>query len=669
MRNGVGSWLSIVVVAGMCAAFTAAAAESWAQDAPAPAAQEPNAAAPYMQAPGEFAPGSVSRDGGFRERLGPLAQGSEAAPPEREEYIILDVKDKDLREVLSAISRKVGVNIVADKQVDEKVTVQLDRVEWRLALRHIAQITDCRIIEESDRLIRFTQPPSVSMEFQDADLKIVLDLLAKQSGANIVVAENVKGNVSLSLREVPWEDALNTIVKTAGYTIVEDVLPSTGTKILRVVHPSSLVTQLETAWIQLRFVRPDSPYQAVITNIQNQAMSPLLDEEGKVLSPESKKGEKSVFTLLTAMRQLLSPHGSIQYDPVTNSFYVKDIKTRIDEIKKIVAQIDKEPPQVHVKVRFVVTSNTDLLETGIRFVDTVTGERRGANAIVRGQPGDDRFFFSDATGDRHITDKLMYWGSSFPFNLGPWHAPMNGFHALGVLDFSETKMLLELIEDDDASRIVQQPELTTIDKRPATIFVGESVPFAEQGVQQDQSGNVTVTLKENKRSPVSVGFTLYIIPNVIPQSEDIDMCVIPKINALTGKSSPLDGFERFSFGMTQIDLPREQMQTVVTTMRVQHGHTALIGGLQTENRREITTRVPLLSSIPVLGHIFTYHYNRTIRDAVLITLTPTIMQNTDMLEQVSKRSMEEVMKNDHFTQQALKQSGKAPAKGKEPEKK
>jgi type II secretory pathway component GspD/PulD (secretin) len=79
--------------------------------------------------------------------------------------------------------------------------------------------------------------------------------------------------------------------------------------------------------------------------------------------------------------------------------------------------------------------------------------------------------------------------------------------------------------------------------------------------------------------------------------------------------------------------------------------------------------VPLLSSIPVLGHIFTYHYNRTIRDAVLITLTPTIMQNTDMLEQVSKRSMEEVMKNDHFTQQALKQSGKAPAKGKEPEKK
>ncbi len=665
MRNGVGSWLSVIGFVSVLAASTATAQDEHATGTPPPQAL------PQEQE-------SAAQDGGFKARVG-TAQDEPAAPIEREEYIILDVKDKDLREVLGAISRKVGLNIVADKQVDEKLTVTLDRVEWRLALKHIAQLTNCRVVEESDRLIRFTQPPSVSMEFQDADLKIVLDLLAKQSGANIVVAENVKANVSLSLREVPWEDALNTIVKTTGYTIVEDVLPSTGTKILRVVHPNSLVTQLEACWIQLRFVRPNSPYQAVIAGVQNQASSPLLDEDGKVVSRDAKKGEKEEFTLLTAIKQLLSQHGSIQYDPVTNSFYVKDVKNRIDEVKKIVAQVDREPPQVHVKVKFIVTSNTDLIETGIRFRNTTTGERRGASLIVRGEPGirddtDVRYYYNPTASGGSITDKVLYWGSSFPFDMGKWNGPMKGFHALGVLDFSETEMLMEFIEDDDASRVVQQPELTTIDKRPATIFVGQSVPFAEQGVSYDQNGNVTVTVKENKRSPISTGFTLYIIPNVIPQSEDIDLCVIPKISDLVGKSSPLDGFERFSFGETHIDLPRESTQTVVTTMRVQHGHTALIGGLQTEERREIKTRVPLLSSIPILGHLFTYHYERTAEEAVLITLTPTIMQSTEMLEEVSKKSMEQVQKHDYFTQKALKEKGAtktepAAEEKKEPEKK
>src|SRR5512136_797513 len=106
MRNGVGSWLSVIGFVSMLAALAATAQE-------APATETPPDAVPEQNAP---------QDGGFKERVGEVQE--EAAPPtEREEYIILDVKDKDLREVLGAISRKVGINIVADKQVDEKVTV------------------------------------------------------------------------------------------------------------------------------------------------------------------------------------------------------------------------------------------------------------------------------------------------------------------------------------------------------------------------------------------------------------------------------------------------------------------------------------------------------------------------------------------------------------------
>ena len=119
------------------------------------------------------------------------------------EYITLDVRDKDLSEILKFISRRVGINVIADPDVDEKVTVQLDAVDWRDAIHVLARQTHCEILDVSDRLVRFTQPPSISMEFQDADIKIVLELLAKQAGANIMMASDIQGKVSLSLREVP----------------------------------------------------------------------------------------------------------------------------------------------------------------------------------------------------------------------------------------------------------------------------------------------------------------------------------------------------------------------------------------------------------------------------------------------------------------------------------
>ena len=567
----------------------------------------------------------------------------------KEEYIILDVKDKDLREVLRAISRKVGVNIIADPNVDEKVTVTLDRVEWRYALEIIARQTNCKIVQESDRLIRFTQPPTISMEFQDADLKIVLDLLAKQSGSNIVIAEDVKGTVSLSLREVPWEDALNTIVKTAGYTIVEDVLPSSGTKILRVVSPKTLTEQLETCFIQLKYVHPESKYKAVITNVQNQAISPYLDQEGKARQPES-DGEEEEFTLLTALKRMLSENGQIQYDPATNSFFVKDIKPRIDEIRKVVAQLDRRPPQIHVKVRFITTQNVDLFEKGFRFVDPTSGETTGDILSFEGAPRGN-LAWDDDTNEilpTNISDKLRFWGGSWPFDLGHWGEPVNGFHALGILNLSNTKLLLSFIKQDTNSRIIQAPELMTLNGQPATIFVGESVPFAEQQVNQDQNGNVTVTLKENERSPVNIGFTLYLTPNVIPESDDINISVIPKISNLVGSSSPVEGFERFVFGDSYIDLPRESTQTVVTSMRVTQGHTAVIGGLQTEIQRYTHTRVPILSSIPILGHLFTYKREQKQVQSVLILITPTIVENVDQAEQISRQALERLQKVDYF---------------------
>lgn len=559
------------------------------------------------------------------------------------EFITIDVREKDLREVLQGIGRQVDVNIVADPEVDEKVTVSLDSVEWRKALEIIARQTNCTIVRESARLIRFAQPPSINIEFQDADLKIVLDLLAKQSGANIVVAEQVTGKVSLSLRNVPWREALDTIVKTAGYVMVEGASDGV-TDIIRVVSPEDLTKQLETEVIQLRFVRPPEPYIAKIADVQKHTFDSRGDEVS--VDPEAE------FTLLTALRKALSEDGEMDYDINTNTLIVKDVRPRLDDIRDLISEMDVEQPLVKVDVKFLSTSNDDILETGLKFDLPDTPAREGLR--ING-------FFPESTDIvtarelfNGVLNPVVGRGGTYPFDLGRFETLRSGFTALGILDFTQTRVLLSMIRDDDNSRIIQEPTLTTLSNVPSTIFVGEAVPFAVQRVQQDQNGNLTVEIDENERSPVNIGFTLYVSPHVIPGTDTIHLNVIPKVSTLTGTTSVIEGFDRFSFSepgsslTTFIDLPREASQTVVTNLRVESGHTAVIGGLHTERRVEITTKIPLLSSIPVAGNIFTWKRKAATVDHLLILISPTVMTTTQMMDEAYYEAAARQLKNDYF---------------------
>ncbi len=595
----------------------------------------------------------------------------EQSANDNREFIWLDVKDKDLHEILSSISKRVDVNIIADPEVKEKVTIQLDRVEWRNALKVIARQTNCKIIEDSDRLIRFTQPPAISMEFQDADIKIVLELLAKQAGANIVMNSDVQGKVSLSLREVPWREALDTIVKTAGYVIVK-AETSSGNEIVRVVRPDSLREQLESRSFRLMFVRPSDPYVAIISDLGKWATipagsgggsggaSPSRDDAGSAGGGGSTAGVSSGddgFSLEQALQKTISKDGSLQYDKYTNTFIVKDIKPKLDEIENIIKLIDVKPAQVFVEVKFIRTTNADLLERGIKFDLPNTPDRDGFQIIARG-----------ADPDSTASDPLFLFGGTFPFDIGRVDRIGKDFQALGVLDFTQTRLVLSMIKDDENSRIVQEPMLNMLDNKPGTIFVGETVPFAVQKIQSDQNGNITVAIDENKRSPINIGFTLYLTPHVIPGTDMVDLTVIPKVSSLSGTTSAIEGFERFAFTSedsgTQsfIDLPRESAQTVVTYLRVHDKHTAVIGGLQTERKTEIESKVPVLSSIPILGNLFTWRRKKNNVDSLIIMITPHIVKNVGDEDRIRQDAEKRHQEKDFFYQRYEKPRLESPPK-------
>ncbi len=567
-------------------------------------------------------------------------------------YVNLDCKDEDLSVVLKTLSASAGVNIIADANVKEKVTISVERLHWMEAMKLLAKQSNCKVVRVSPRLVRFTQPATVSMEFNDADLKLVVDLIAKQAGVNIVIGRQVEGKVSFSLNNVPWREALDTLVKTAGFVVVSGAASSSGdSSILRVVHPDTLKSEVETRSFQLRYIRPSEPYVARMANIENLAHEVV----GISAGAEAKASASDGFPLEEALRQIVTADGGqLTYDSGTNTIIVKDTQPKLEEMAEIIKLLDVPPAQVHVEVKFIRTTNIDLLEQGVRFDDPSTPERDGFTASTR--------FITPRENPEFSGDPLSIFGGTFPFNVGQSGVSslgVNGFQALGVLDLTQMHAFLRMVKDDERTQIVQEPSLTMLDNRPAVIFVGETIPFAIQQIQQDQNGNVTVAIEENDRSPINIGFTLYITPHVVPGTDEINLSIIPKVSTLSGSSSSIAGFERFAFSApgsqteSFIDLPRESAQTVVTYMRVRDGQTAVIGGLQTEKRSNVKTSIPILAGIPLMGRLFSWNKEQAEVESLLIMITPRILNNSEQEEKFFRDRINKHREEDFFHKDAL----------------
>ena len=578
-------------------------------------------------------------------------------------YVNLDCKDEDLSVVLKTLSASAGVNIIADVNVKEKITISVERLHWMEAMKLLAKQSNCKVVRVSPRLVRFTQPATVSMEFNDADLKLVVDLIAKQAGVNIVIGRQVEGKVSFSLNNVPWREALDTLVKTAGFVVVSGAASSSGdSSILRVVHPDTLKSEVATRSFQLRYIRPSEPYVARMANIENLAHEVV----GISAGAEAKASASDGFPLEEALRQIVTADGGqLTYDSGTNTIIVKDTQPKLEEMAEIIKLLDVPPAQVHVEVKFIRTTNIDLLEQGVRFDDPSTPERDGFTASTR--------FITPRENPEFDGDPLSIFGGTFPFNVGRSGVSslgVNGFQALGVLDLTQMHAFLRMVKDDERTQIVQEPSLTMLDNRPAVIFVGETIPFAIQQIQQDQNGNVTVAIEENDRSPINIGFTLYITPHVVPGTDEINLSIIPKVSTLSGSSSSIAGFERFAFSApgsqteSFIDLPRESAQTVVTYMRVRDGQTAIIGGLQTEKRSNVKTSIPILAGIPLMGRLFSWNKEQAEVESLLIMITPRILNNSEQEEKFFRDRINKHREEDFFHKDAL-EGGRVPEETKD----
>lgn len=526
--------------------------------------------------------------------------------------VSLNVTNQPVQQVVDFIARRAKVNIIVSEGINETVTVELTDVPWRLALDVIAQKAKCAVEEKAANLLVLVQPQPVTFNFTGADVKTVIDTIAKVSGASIVTAPNVEGQVHLRITDVPWRTALDTVAKTLGFVVVED-----GYNIYRVVHPSSLEAQMITRVFPVKYLRPSPPYRPKISSQHADSTRP---------ATTSTDPEKD-FPLLQALRGALSPKGKLDYFGRNNTLMVKDIPPVVAEIERMLAEVDVEPGQVFIDVKFVTTSNTDALTYGFDI------GQDGFRVGLTGGAIPSRLPFNVGSGG---------WNNAIiPGDENPVRTPglttgeLKDAITYGTLDFTGATFTLNLLQQDEGTRIVQAPKLLALDNQEATIFVGRTIRFAETQAQSNQSGGLTYSIKEASNSPVQTGFQLFMMPHIVPGTNKIMMTVIPEAEQLVGRSTDpnLAGFQVFRSGEgteneVQIALPQVASSTLVTTLMLESGQTAVIGGLITESEAEVIRKLPVLGDIPLLGFFFKSVRKSKVNESLLIFITPRIIRDS-----------------------------------------
>lgn len=550
-----------------------------------------------------------------------LGAGPEELRPQ-DATVSLDVRDMPLAEILKRLTATTGVNIVPDAGIEDKVTVTLLEVPWREALAEVCRRTRTVAREVSPRLVRIERPPRVTADFKASPLLEVIDLLAGKAGANIVIAPEVDAKVRVTMRfqDVPWEDALDALVKTAGYAAVTE--PS---GIVRIVSPEQLERQLETRAFAFRYLRPQDLYR------------PRIKADTLVGEPKGVDEPVKQFTVLDALRSALTRRGdrtvgSLQYVQDANTIIVTDTAPALEAIRKLVDRLDVEPYQVHLECKVVTTTNADLAQVGILFT---SGRQRGISVgssvvFLPNHASGAPFFGGGAAGSSPFTGaNSTIRRSRLPFGIGQ---DAVGSDAFWATDFGITATL-RLFQQDSDSRIDQAPTLTALSDSEATLFVGETVRWGDVEVASTQSGTTTSSLKEAANSPLQVGFQLLVVPHVVPGTSRIVLTLIPQTNQLTGSSERLPGFDEFELitdgavaGTQRVFLPRVATTSVLTRMLVESGSTAVVGGLVEDRDTRTLDKVPFVGDIPIVGHLFRHTDTTKIKNHIIVFVTPRIVR-------------------------------------------
>ena len=416
----------------------------------------------------------------------------------------------------------------------------------------------------------------LSLNFQDIEVRSVLQLIADFTNLNLVASDTVGGRITLRLQNVPWDQALDLILKTKG-------LDKRQVGNVLMIGPADEIANRERLELE--------------NNRQVEELAPLQTE---FIQVNYAKAEE-ISTLLTGKQRLLSSRGSVSVDSRTNTLLVQDTANKLDGIRNALSYLDVPVRQVVIEARIVVASTNFDKALGIRWGGGTTYTRGDTQYSAGGSQ--DTLSDLNPTGlarQNQITGKTIDFPDALVVDLGAVN-PTSTF-AIGLLtDEGLLEMELSALESDGISEVVSQPKLVTADGQTASIKSGVEIPYQEAS----SSGATSVSFKDAVLS-------LEVTPQITPNDRIImDL----KIN-------------KDSRGETVGGIPSINTNEIQTQVLVSNGETIVLGGVYDTLESESVSKTPFLGDLPYIGRLFKRTTKSKEKTELLIFITPKLIKDT-----------------------------------------
>ena len=416
----------------------------------------------------------------------------------------------------------------------------------------------------------------VSVDFKDADVRQVLRVIALKSGVDIVAGNDVEGLVTIKLTDVPWQQALDIILRTYGFTYEQKG------RIVRVMTIEALEKE------------------ALATEVFPLDYATAKEVPGVI-------------------QEMLSDRGRVKFDERTNTVIVTDVPSSLFQIKEVIERLDQRTPQVLIEARIIETRLEKEENLGIAWTDELSLTQT-ANAYPSTFPFKAQTTFG-ALGESFISPITNRVPG--PTGLRTVATSTAGTIGIGTLSNSDLKATLNILKERTETKVVSNPTLAVLNNQQAKIHIGEEYPVPTFSVDPS-TGKTTVSGFQTK----TTGTVLTVTPHVNPSNE----IVVDLKPEITTVGTPVT----FSVSGTEsVSLPRFGTQTVQTQVRIQDGQTIAIGGLIKDSKVVLDKKVPILGDIPILGLLFRNHSENdggsgpTLQQDLLIFLTVTLSREKE----------------------------------------
>ena len=445
----------------------------------------------------------------------------------------------------------------------------------------------------------------ISLDFQDIEVRRVLQLLADFTGINMVAADTVQGNITLRLKDVPWDQALDIILKSKnldkrrnGNVIwiapVSELIKAEEEE-AKAIAQSVKLAPLQTEYIQLNYAKA-ADIEKLIT-------------EGKNASNSRSGSNTSSGTdpLGDSVGSLLSPRGTVSVDPRTNTLIINDTSTKIDQIRQMIDLLDVSVKQVMIEARIVRATTDFTKEMGVKWGILSQGITNNNHLLVGG---------SDTTlwnlREPEKNDDLGGWKyeierpQNLNVDLGVTSAGASRI-AFGLISLSDFMLDLELsaLQADGYGEVISTPKILTADKQKAKVASGTQIPY-----QSSEGGGVNAV---STTEFIDATLSLDVTPSITPDGK-----VQMQLNITSdspGAATPT--------GQLTIN-----KNAVNTNVLVDNGETVVLGGIFEQQTANSQTKVPFLGDIPYIGRLFRKDVKSENKRELLIFVTPRIVNDS-----------------------------------------